>query len=116
MATIVVKNNGCAEVAYADSLGKILIKPGDATLEIPDASVKSFIEAMERRAPYVKIRVVIDEPTPKPKKRGSRPTKKRKPAKKTEAKEETEFNEKPEVEADLTGLGIKPSDDSGGEE
>lgn len=84
---IKVKNNGCAEVAYADLFGKVLILPGESTLEVADNSVKPLIAAMNRRAPQVTIKVIVDKPVSGPKPKPKKGTKQaRKPQKETKKK------------------------------
>lgn len=106
MTKIEIKNNGCAEVAHADLSGNILIPPGVSTLSIPDASVKSLMDAMKRRAPQVFIRLIVDEakPVKKKKRNGTKPKGKPSGNKK---KSKPDASEKPDSK--------KPSND-GGEE
>jgi len=87
---IKAKNNGCAEVAYADLFGKVLVLPGESVLDIPDESVKPLITTLKRRAPQVFIEVIVDKPAvPKPpaseKARSKKSKKAKKPADKKPA-------------------------------
>jgi hypothetical protein len=63
---IKIKNNGCAEVAYADIRGKLIISPGESIVEISSESLPTLVASMERRAPQVFIEVQPEKPSAKP--------------------------------------------------